>query len=263
MNPPAPDTGPQDGGQHRELNVVIIPARLASTRFPGKMLADRTGWPLIRHVYESAQNARLASRVVVAADDDRIVRAVESFGGEVVLTSPSHPNGTARLAEAARILDLPGDAVVVNVQGDEPEIEGTLIDAVVDALRSSSAPVSTAASPMDFGEDPANPNLVKVVLRADGTAMYFSRAPIPFPRDSTPQAMPLRHVGVYAYRASFLQTYVAMPETPLESTEMLEQLRVLEHGYSIAVAIVPVTSSGIDTPEQYEAFVRRWRARQG
>lgn len=199
--------------------------------------------------------------MVVAADDGRIVRAVESFGGDVVLTSPSHPNGTARLAEAARILALSDETIVVNVQGDEPEIEGGLIDAVVDALRSSAAPVATAASPMAPGDDTTNPNIVKVVLRADGTALYFSRAAIPFPRDPTPEAMPLRHVGIYAYRASFLQTYATLPITPLETTEMLEQLRILEHGHTIAVAIFPVTAAGIDTPDQYEAFVRRWRAR--
>lgn len=243
--------------------VAIIPARLASTRFPEKVLASRTGKTLIEHVYDSASRSRRASRVVIAADDPRIMHAVEEFDGDAVLTSVQHPNGTSRLAEAAGILRLAEDDIVVNVQGDEPEIEGGLIDAVVEALEHSSAEVATAAAPFVSGEDAANPNIVKVVLRADSTALYFSRSLIPFPRASSPAAMPLKHIGIYAYRVRFLQRYVTLAPTPLEATEMLEQLRVLEHGHSIAVAIYPVSSVGIDTPEQYDAFVERWRRRQG
>lgn len=242
--------------------VAIIPARLASTRFPEKVLASKTGKTLIEHVFDSASRSKRASRVVIAADDERIMDIVEDFDGDAVLTSVHHPNGTSRLAEAAGILRLQDHDIVVNVQGDEPEIEGGLIDAVVGALEGSNAQVATAAAPFVSGEDATNPNIVKVVLRADSTAMYFSRSLIPYPRATSPAAMPLKHVGIYAYRVSFLKQYINLDPTPLETTEMLEQLRVLEHGYSIAVAIYPVSSVGIDTPEQYEAFVERWNRRK-
>lgn len=239
--------------------IAIIPARLGSTRFPAKVLARETGRTLVQHVCESASRASRVERVVVATDDQRVFDEVTAFGGSAVMTSAAHPNGTSRLAEAAAVLGLPDDAMVVNVQGDEPEIEGGLIDAVVDALATGSAPVSTAASPFMPGEDPRNPNIVKVTLRSDSTALYFSRAPIPYARADSPAVMPLRHVGIYGYRASFLRTYVSLTATPLETTEMLEQLRILEHGHAIAVAIHPSRSVGIDTPEQYEAFIERWR----
>lgn len=239
--------------------VGIIPARLASSRFPAKVLADKTGQPLIRHVHDAARTARSLSRLVVATDDDAIARVVKAFGGECVMTSPEHPNGTSRLAEAARLLDLPADATVVNIQGDEPEMPGSVIDAAVAALHASGAEVATIASPFSPGEDPANPNIVKVVLRRDSTALYFSRCPIPHPRDGRHAAAPLRHVGLYAYTAAFLARYVTLPPTPLETTESLEQLRVLEHGFRIAVAVQEVSAEGIDTPEQYERFVERYR----
>lgn len=242
--------------------VAIIPARLGSTRFPGKVLADRTGRPLIQHVHDAARRSSRLTDISIATDDDAVCAAVARFGGRAIMTSPDHPNGSSRLAEAARQLGLGEDDIVVNVQGDEPELEPGLIDAAVRALESSGAEVSTIGSPLRPGEDAANPNIVKVVRRADGLALYFSRAVIPFPREAGPgAAMPLRHVGLYVYRAGFLQTYVKLPATPLEVTESLEQLRVLEHGYRIAVAVEPSTGQGIDTPEQYEAFVARWRAR--
>lgn len=244
--------------------VAVIPARLASSRFPGKVLADRTGMPLIRHVYEAAKAARRPEFVAIAVDDGRVQRVVESFGARCVMTSPDHPNGTSRLAEAATKLGLTDDTIVVNVQGDEPELEGTVIDAVIDALDGSSAPVATVGSPWNLADDPANPNIVKVVTRADGRAMYFSRARIPYPRESNieDKALPLRHVGIYAYRAGFLRTYTSLTPSGLERTEMLEQLRILEHGYDIAVAVHACESVGIDTPEQYEAFVARWNSRR-
>jgi 3-deoxy-manno-octulosonate cytidylyltransferase (CMP-KDO synthetase) len=241
---------------------VIIPARLGSTRFPGKVLADRTGRPLIQHVYERAAQARCAARVVIATDDERVRRAVEAFGGECILTR-EHPNGTSRLAEAARTLGLSADAVVVNAQGDEPELEPQLVDAAVAVLERSGAPMATAAVPFGPDEDASNPNLVKVVLAQDDTALYFSRALVPFPREAgqTGAVRLLKHVGLYVYRRSFLDEYLALPESPLENTEQLEQLRVLYHGRRIAVAVLDIaTSGGIDTPEQYEAFVARWRA---
>lgn len=244
---------------------VIIPARMASTRFPGKPLADRTGKPMIQHVYEQAALARGVSLLVVATDDERIAKAVERFGGRAVMTSVGHPNGTSRLAEAADKLGLGDKWIVVNVQGDEPELEPALIDAAVGALRTSdyATPMSTVAVPIDDA-DLANPNVVKVVRDGAGRAMYFSRAAIPFVRDAAVpmRVRPLRHVGLYAYRRAFLRTYATLAPTDLEATEQLEQLRVLYHGHAIAVAVVEgvSTPAGIDTPEQYEAFVRRHAA---
>lgn len=239
--------------------VAIIPARLGSTRFPRKLLASATGRPLVQHVREAALRARTLSRVVVATDSEEIAAAVGAFGGESVMTSAAHPNGTSRLAEAADRLGLADSAVVVNVQGDEPELEAALIDLAVETLGASGAEVATVASPFGEGQDPGDPNIVKVVLDARGRALYFSRTPIPHDRDGAGAcvARPLKHVGLYTYRAGFLREYVRLAETPLECTEKLEQLRVLEHGYSIAVAVAEAHHVGIDTPAQYEAFVRR------
>jgi 3-deoxy-manno-octulosonate cytidylyltransferase (CMP-KDO synthetase) len=244
---------------------IIIPARLGSTRFPAKVLADKTGKPLIQHVYEAAKQARCAGRVVIATDNDRVMAAARNFGGEAVMTRADHPNGTSRLAEAAAALGLGPDSIVVNVQGDEPELEPSVIDAAVNALVSSGSPMATVASRFapvaSGGDDPSNPNIVKVVLSAKGTALYFSRALIPFDRDGKRESAPLRHVGLYVYRRSFLDAYLALPSTPLEKCEQLEQLRVLEHGYQIAVAIVESAQAGIDTEEQYESFVKRWKGK--
>lgn len=243
--------------------VAIIPAHYASSRFPGKMLADRTGQPLIRHVFERVQRAASIARTIVATDDARIAEAVRTFGGEAVMTRADHPNGTSRLAEVAATLS---DEIIVNVQGDEPEIDPAVIDLAVKELTNHpDCPVSTVASPFGADEDSADPNIVKVVLDQRGEALYFSRALVPHNRDrqGDPAAPPLRHVGLYVYRRGFLLEYVAWPETPLERTEKLEQLRILEHGRRIAVAISESRHAGIDTPEQYEAFVRRWRAEHG
>lgn len=238
--------------------VAIIPARLGSTRFPRKMLAADTGRPLILHTCEAAARAALVSRVVVATDAPEIAGAVGA-GFEPVMTSPAHPNGTSRLAEAADRLGLPDDAVVVNVQGDEPEIDPALIDLAIRTLPESAAEVATVGSPFAPGQDPADPNIVKVVTDCRGRALYFSRSPIPFDRDGD-GVRPLKHVGLYVYRAGFLRRYVRLPATPLEHTEKLEQLRVLEHGHSIGVAVAEAHHVGIDTRAQYDAFVARWRA---
>lgn len=245
--------------------VAIIPARLGSTRFPGKVLADRTGKPLIRHVWESTKRAGTLSRVVIATDDERVMHAARGFGAEAVLTSAEHPNGTSRLAEAAAKLGLAADAVVVNVQGDEPELDPSVIDDSVGALlrgEGAGAAIATAATVMGPGERAEDPNVVKVVLARDGLALYFSRSRIPFDRDGTggEAARCLRHIGLYVYRRRTLERYAAMAPTPLETAEKLEQLRALENGLRIAVAIVRPEATGgggIDTPEQYEAFVRR------
>ena len=240
--------------------IAIIPARMGSTRFPGKVLADETGHPLIWHVHERAQAAACVSRVVVATDSEAVLEAVEAFGGEAVMTSTDHPNGASRLGEACELLGLRDEAIVVNVQGDEPELDPELIDAAVQTLIRTGAPVATIASPFGPGEDPSSPHLVKVVRRTDGSALYFSRSLIPYPREASPKGAPLRHVGLYVYRRSFLRTYGTLPSTPLERAEALEQLRMLEHGFSIAVAERSATHHGVDTPEDYRAFVERWRA---
>lgn len=237
--------------------IAVIPARYDSVRFPGKMLADRTGKPLIRHVYEQARRATTVDEIVVATDDDRIAAAVRGFGGRALMTRRDHSNGTSRIAEAAQSLSA---SIIVNVQGDEPEIDPALIDQAVRCLISRpQCPMATLASPFAKGEDPSNPNIVKVVVRHDGAAMYFSRSLIPFDRDGVADGSfrPLKHVGLYVYRREFLATYVALEPTLLEKIEKLEQLRVLEHGHQIAVAIGEAHHHGIDTPEQYEAFVAR------
>jgi 3-deoxy-manno-octulosonate cytidylyltransferase (CMP-KDO synthetase) len=249
--------------------VAFIPARLGSTRFPGKVLADQTGRPLIQHVYEAVRGSRSLSRVVVATDDERVVKAAQKFGAEAVMTSLDHANGTSRIAEAAATLGLSDDQLVVNVQGDEPELDPATIDAAVSALSRlesvAEAKVGTVASPMTAEEDPGNPNVVKVVCDQRGCALYFSRSRVPFDRDGRGGAdvACLRHVGIYVYRRAFLDRYAAMPSTPLERSEQLEQLRVLEHGHRIAVGVHPTSHTGIDTPEQYAAFVARWRTRAG
>ncbi len=237
----------------------MIPARMASTRLPGKMLLAQTGRPLIQHVFEQVRRAGGLSRVVIATDDPGIYSAARAVGAESVMTRADHPNGTSRLAEAAAALGLGDDSLIVNVQGDEPEIEPGAIEAAVLCARGSDAPVATLASPFFDGEDPANPNIVKVVRAADGHALYFSRSLIPHARAGGTPVSPLKHVGLYTYRAGFLRSFAMLAPTPLEQCEMLEQLRVLEHGYRIAVAVYPCSTQGIDTPEQYDAFVRRFR----
>ncbi len=242
---------------------AIIPARYGSTRFPGKPLADHTGKPLIRHVVEAVGGSRLIGQVIVATDDRRIFEAVVGFGARAVMTRSDHPNGTCRVAEAAGQLGLRDGDIVVNVQGDEPEIEHDVIDTLVDRIAADSeAPMATLASKFAEDEDPADPNIVKIVLDGRGRALYFSRSLIPFDRDSRGH-VPLKHPGLYAYRADFLPTYVALPPTPLEQAEQLEQLRALEHGYPIAVAVTTVRHHGIDTLGQYEAFVARHQAACG
>lgn len=252
-----------------EPAVAIIPARLGSTRFPGKVLASATGRPLIQHVYEAAAKCPGLSRIVVATDAEEVAAAVRGFGGQAVMTAESHPNGTSRIDEAAERLGLPPTHLVVNLQGDEPEIASEVVAVAIDAfLRPSDAgpaSIGTAATPFLPGEDPADPNLVKVVRDRAGSALYFSRAPIPHVRDRAdpidPAVRPLRHIGIYVYRRAFLTRYAAMAPTPLEQAEKLEQLRALENGCRIAVGLTDSRHAGIDTPEQYDAFVRRWRER--
>ncbi|MEO0587268.1 MAG: 3-deoxy-manno-octulosonate cytidylyltransferase [Planctomycetota bacterium] len=245
------------------MALAVIPARLASQRLPGKPLLDETGRPLIAHVVDAVRRAASIDRLAVATDDPRIAAAAEAAGAEAVMTRDDHPNGTSRIAEAVDTLERSGPVpeVVVNVQGDEPEVDPAHIDALVAALTADpDAPMATLAAAWSAGLDPANPNIVKLVTDAAGRALYFSRAPIPHDRDATAAVRRLHHVGLYAYRRPFLPVYVGLSPTPLERAERLEQLRVLEHGHAIRVAEVAEARPGIDTPEQYAAFVARWKA---
>jgi 3-deoxy-manno-octulosonate cytidylyltransferase (CMP-KDO synthetase) len=215
--------------------VGIIPARYRASRFPGKPLAAIAGRPMLAHVIEGARRAKKLREVLVATDDERIAAAAAAVGAPVVMTSPAHPTGTDRLAEAAANLS---DAIVVNVQGDEPLIEGFVIDAAVEALEADpDAPMATVAHPLD-GAALADPNRVKVVLDARGRALYFSRAPIPYRRADAPAPRWLQHVGLYAYRRPFLARFVALAPGAAEQSEGLEQLRALEHGFAIRCAVI-------------------------
>ena len=243
---------------------------MASTRFPGKPLVAETGRPLVLHVADRAAAAATIDRVIVAAPDPEIIAVAEADGVEAMLTREDHPNGTSRLAEVVERLgrDLTPDSVVVNVQGDEPELDPGTIDAVVDALiRDPEAEMATIAAPWDPRDDPDDPAVVKVAVGRNRRALYFSRSRIPFVREpadpAAETALPLRHVGLYAYRRSFLPRFSAWSASPLEELESLEQLRVLENGGSIAVAIHPASGAGIDTPAQYQAFVARWKRGPG
>ena len=243
--------------------VAIIPARYASSRFPGKALADIAGKPMIQHTYERVQQAAQVCRILVATDDDRIAKTVEDFGGCAVMTSPYHTTGTDRLAEVAADLS---EALIVNVQGDEPLIHPEMIDAVIGVLADEpDLPMSTLKIRIETPDDIFNPAITKVVTDLNGYALYFSKGPIPFCRNEwgdfarrgagLPDFVPPQvacHVGLYAYRRDFLLRYAELPPTPLEQLEQLEQLRVLEHGYRIKVADTTHTSIGVDTPEDLE-----------
>jgi 3-deoxy-manno-octulosonate cytidylyltransferase (CMP-KDO synthetase) len=234
---------------------VVIPARYASTRFPGKPLADLAGKPMIVHVCERAAQSG-ATVVHVATDDARIASAVGAHGFNVVLTRADHPSGTDRIAEAAAQLGLADDAIVVNVQGDEPLIAPALIRRVAERLRErDGVAMATACHAIHDEAEAANPNVVKVVLDAQGHALYFSRARIPFPRQGSPAAY--RHAGLYAYRARFLREYARLPVSPLEAAESLEQLRALWHGHRIAVVVSETdVPPGVDTPQDLQAVLR-------
>jgi 3-deoxy-manno-octulosonate cytidylyltransferase (CMP-KDO synthetase) len=230
--------------------IGVIPARYESSRFPGKPLADISGKPMIRHVYERSRQAEALSRVLVATDDRRIVDAVHAFGGEALLTSDAHPSGTDRIAEACRLLSISEDAIVVNIQGDEPLLEPVMIQRLVEALQDSDSPMATLVFESHDEREMLDPNVVKAVVDQKGRALYFSRAPIPHVRDrgGAPAAF-LKHLGLYAYRHSFLQLFTRLPQGNLERIEKLEQLRALENGFSIRTAISPVETHGVDTPE--------------
>ena len=283
--------------------IAVIPARYSSTRFAGKVLAKDTGKFLIQHTYEQACLAKLPEKVIIAADDEKVVAAAEMFGAECVLTSPDHQSGTDRIAEAVvkladsgqRIADsdsreeacakrytLNADDIVINLQGDEPEIDPDNIDYLARLLMDHpDCPMATLSADFQTAEQVADPNIVKVIvawsvqpgadrkqlnakrypLNADcARAVYFSRSVIPYDRDTAGVGnvrQYLRHLGIYAYRKQFLLEITALPQTPLEKVEKLEQLRAIENGYSILVGKVEHTCDGIDTPEQYAEFVKR------
>lgn len=236
---------------------AVIPARYASTRFPGKPLAELGGKPMIQWVCEGTARCPLVDRVLVATDDERIAAAVESFGGTAVMTRVDHPTGTDRLAEVASGVD---SELIVNVQGDEPLIDPLMIEAAVRPLLENPAiPMGTLKTPLTSLEEFLNPNVVKVVTDRHGFALYFSRAPIPHPRDFSDQLAgrwrelaTAKHVGLYVYRRDFLLTFPTLAPTPLEEQEKLEQLRALEHGYRIYVAETVLSAQGVDTPEDLE-----------
>ncbi len=261
---------------------VIIPARLDSARFPGKVLAPLHGRPLIQHVWERACGSSCASEIIVATDSLTVLEAVHAFGGKAVMTNPGHPSGTDRIAEVARSLDCD---IIVNVQGDEPLIRAEVIDLVAGLLEEDDrASLGTAATRCTDPAEIADPNVVKVVLDREGFAMYFSRAPIPYNRAKWPSlasvadgdaveevavekgvAPPglLRHIGIYSYRREALLRLTELEPTRLERTEKLEQLRALEHGMRIKVGITDFDIHGVDTPEDLERVSELYKKPQG
>ena len=262
--------------------LACIPALYGSTRFAGKVLAKHTGKFLIQHTYEQACLAKLPQKVIIAADDERIAAAAKTFGAECILTSPEHQSGTDRIAEAVADMDVD---IIVNLQADEPEIDPANIDYLAELLiKNPDYPMATLAADFQNAEQIADPNIVKVIIatlgrwtmddgrwtshepRATsdkiGRAIYFSRAPIPYNREKHgigKVQQYLRHIGIYAYRKEFLLKITVLPQTPLEKIEKLEQLRAIENGFDILVGKVQHTCDGIDTPEQYAEFVKRYK----
>ena len=247
--------------------VGVIPARFASTRLPGKALLSETGRPLIQHVLEAARRAQSLERIIVATDDARIAAAVARCGGEFMMTRADCATGTDRVAEVAARLE--SARLIVNLQGDEPEVSGATLDRVVSLLdEDAEAPMATLATPIRDEAIYGDPACVKVVCSARGRALYFSRSPIPHHRDGLPDTtagagLAYLHLGLYAYRREFLLKLGELPHSTLEAAEKLEQLRVLEAGFPIAVGIVDEPTVGIDTPEDYRRFVMRWCAKSG
>jgi 3-deoxy-manno-octulosonate cytidylyltransferase (CMP-KDO synthetase) len=238
--------------------VIVIPARYGSSRFEGKVLAKKSGKFLVQHTYERALLAKGIHQVLIAADDDRVMQACKSFGAACVMTSLDHQSGTDRIAEAVR--NVPAD-IIVNLQADEPEIDPNNIEKVAVLLADNpDADMATLIAPFETAEQVANPNIVKCVIDTRGRALYFSRSPIPYNRSSGGIGLAKdywRHLGIYAYRKSFLVKFTQLSPGFLETMEKLEQLRALENGFTILTAKVDRVWDGVDTSEQYEAFVKR------
>lgn len=241
-------------------NIVVIPARYGSSRLAGKVLAKDTGKYLVQHTYERALCAKRVRSVLIAADDERVMAACRRFGAPCVMTSPAHQSGTDRIAEAVAGRDCD---IVVNLQADEPEIDPDYIDRVAVLLEDSpSAQMATLLAPFGTAAEVANPNIVKCAADKTGRALYFSRSVVPYDRQAGgigAIGQYRRHLGIYAYRRDFLKVFTSLPQSMLEQTEKLEQLRVLENGYTILTATVEKAWDGVDTPEQYAAFVQRMK----
>ncbi|XZE37083.1 3-deoxy-manno-octulosonate cytidylyltransferase [Pirellulaceae bacterium SH501] len=242
---------------------IVIPARLASSRLPEKLLLAETGMTVLEHTFRACAAAKLPSGITIAVDHPRTLAVVEGFGGHAVMTDVNAQSGTDRIAEVAA--HLPDVDIFINVQGDEPEISGAAIDQVMRLLVANpDASVATLSTPIRTRENLTDPACVKVVCQHDGTAMYFSRSPIPHPRDWADSMLeresPLffQHIGIYAYRRDFLGCLSQLPPSPLEQTEKLEQLRFLQAGHKMVVGIIPASHRGIDTRADYEAFKVRW-----
>lgn len=242
---------------------IVIPARLASSRLPEKLLLSETGKSVIQHTYEACQTAKLPSGIIIAVDHPSTQQLVESFGGQVMMTDVNAQSGTDRIAEVAAA--YPDVEIFVNVQGDEPEIAGESIDRVMQLLIAQpDASVATLATPIRARANLDDPACVKVVCDHDGNALYFSRSPIPHPREWEDRLLDcdpplfLQHIGIYAYRREFLMNLSRLPTSFLETTEKLEQLRFLQAGHRIAVGVIPTSHRGIDTRADYEAFKARW-----
>ncbi len=236
--------------------IGVIPARYASVRFEGKVLADICGKPMIQHVWEAAKKAKTLDEVLVACDDDRIYKAVVAFGAKAVMTARAHASGTERIAEAVSDIDV---KIVVNIQGDEPLIHPSMIeDATYPLLNpAGSFPVTTLMKRIEDEDEIADPNVVKVVVDKKGNALYFSRCPVPFVRDDEPgMRIHYKHIGLYAYTKDFLFTYKNLPVAKLEKLEKLEQLRILENGYPVRVLETKYDTIGVDTREDLEKVVR-------
>lgn len=243
--------------------MVVIPARYGSSRLAGKVLAKETGKYLVQHTYERALCAKRVSQALIATDDERVLDACRRFGAPCVMTSPAHQSGTDRIAEA--VAQQPCD-IVVNLQADEPEIDPDYIDRVAGLLADNpDVPMGTLLAPFEDVRDVANPNIVKCITDKDGRALYFSRSVIPYDRQAAgvgEMNLYRRHLGIYAYRWEFLLAYSAMPQSKLERCEKLEQLRVLENGFTILTATVEKAWDGVDTPEQYQTFVKRYKEKR-
>jgi len=233
--------------------VCIIPSRYESSRFPGKPLADLCGKPMIQHVYERVAKAKAVPYVAVATDDQRIFDAVKKFGGNAVMTATTHRSGTDRISEAVKTLNLTTDAIVVNIQGDQPIFEPSQVDEVIQPLiDDTSINMSTLIYKIILDEEITHPHAVKVVLDHQNFALYFSRATIPYVRDKSLKADYYKHHGIYAYRRDFLDIFTKLPEGKLEKLEALEQLRALEYGYKIKVVITPHDSVEVDNKQELE-----------
>jgi len=239
--------------------LACIPARYDSTRFPAKVLAKDTGKFLIQHTYERACLAKIPEKVIIAADDKKIADAAASFGAQCIMTSTDHKSGTDRIAQAVADIDT---GIIINIQADEPEIDPQNIDALAKLLTDNpDCPMATLAADFQTPQQITDPNIVKVITNCNGRTIYFSRSPIPYDRETASTGnikLYLRHIGIYAYRKDFLLKITSLPQTPLEKTEKLEQLRAIENGFEILVGKVRHSCDGIDTPQQYADFVARY-----